>query len=1173
MINLGEGSHTLTARAFDAAGNASAASGALNLVVDRTPPATGVGTARLSDDTGASSTDMITANGTQTISGTLGANLAAGEQVMVSTNNGATWTAATASAGTNTWELATTLGGSGILQVRVVDAAGNAGTPWTHAYTVDTTAPPAPSTPDLDTAADSGSSHTDDITGVTLPAFSGTAEIGATVRLYDGAIEIGHDVAAGDGSWHITTGSGTPLAQGSHSITAQATDLAGNTDGASPPLTVWVITSATSTGIAGMALSSDSGAAGDFITNEETQTISGTLNSALAAGERVQFSLDGGAHWTDAAGAAGSSAWSFPATLAQGTHDIQVRVLDAVDNPGPVHVQAYTLDSVRPAVTIASDVAQLKAGETAGMTFTFSEDPGTSFSWDGSAGDVTVGGGTLSALSGSGLVRTAIFTPAADTNGGTASITVTGAYEDAAGNEGTAGVTPTLHFDTLVPAAASTPDLEQDSDSGASNSDNLTHDTTLVFSGTAEAGATVRLYDGAAEIGHVTAGGGTYSIAITDLGEGSHALTARVFDAAGNPGAASGTLTVTVDTARPAAMAAPALATGSDSGIIGDGITRALMPTWKGNAEAFAQVTLYDGATALGSVSADAQGVWEFAPAAALPDGVHAITARQVDGAGNQSDAGAVFNLTVDTVAPAAPGTPVLQAASDTGILGDGITEDDRPVIEGTALANTLVTLYDTAGNGNGKVKVGTALADGTGKWSIQTAGLDDGIHALSATQQDAAGNESAASAAFLLRIDEPPAPLNLVDGVAVDIHPISLPGGVNGTAVSIPIVSFGRVESSGKAGVADIPLAISNTGDTGASLLLAQVAPGYGLSAFGAVVPAANAVDLLLAAIRAATPAHAASDQGHLTGDGASFLHAMGSGGSLLVETVKPVSGVAPAGVLTLSGQHAGMGHSTALVIDASGLGAGAAIVLQQVDFAAVIGAASVVSNDSMMLSGDAASQHFTIVPGAAATTIIAGGGDDTITLAPSAGFGSMLLHGGSASDVAVFSGARADYRLEFHNGYVAVYGASGPAAAIAVNVEQLKFSDTSVAVQNSTDMSTLAGIYQTVLGRQADMTGIEFWADARQAGASWGGIALEIIGSPERTASHEGFNGVAVHDITMLYTALFNRAPDAEGLAFWTAAMEHGVSLEHIAGEFVQSVEMVGHQRAALDWDFIVG
>jgi hypothetical protein len=1163
---LAEGSHTLTAKAVDAAGNASAASGALNLVVDRTPPSTAVSAAQLSDDTGSSATDMVASNGTQAISGTLGANLAEGEQVMVSTNNGATWTAATASAGTNVWSLpTTTLGASGVLQVRVVDAAGNAGASYTHAYTIDTTPPAAPSTPDLDTGSDSGSSNADDITGVTQPVFSGSAEIGATVRLFDGATEIGRATAT-DGTWHIT--SDTPLDPGSHTITAKATDVAGNVSGASPGLAVQVITGGPSTTITAMSLSSDSGVAGDFITNEHTQTIAGTLSSVLAAGERVQVSLNQGASWSDAASAAGSDTWWFAATLTEGAHEIRVRVLDAVDNPGPVLVQDYTLDTTPPALVIGSDASALKAGETATITFTFSEDPGASFTWDGSAGSVSVSGGALSAISGTGVVRTASFTPTAGTNGGAASISVDAhAYHDVAGNDGAANTTLALSYDTLAPDGPSAPDLDKDSDSGVLDTDNLTRETALVFSGSAEAGATVRLYDsdGVTEIGHDTAAGGTWHITTSALLDGVHTVTARTVDAAGNASAASGAVTVTVDTAGPATPAAPTLTIASDSGAVGDGITRVATPTFSGSAEVFATVTLYDGATLIDSIQADAAGAWHIT-AGSLLDGVHAITARQADRAGNASAAGAVFNLTVDTAPPAAPGAPALRAASDTGTIGDGITENDQPVIEGTALANTLVTLYDTLAKG--KVKVGTAMADGTGKWSVATTGLGYGTHALSATQSDAAGNESAASAAFTLRIDAPPVLVNLIDGVAVDIHPISLPGGVIGSAVAIPIVSSGRVESSGAAGVADIPLATSGSG---ANLLLAQVAPGYGLSASGASVPVANAGELLIAAIKAATPAHPASDQGHLTSNGQSFLAGLGTGGSLLVETVKPVSAAAPAGVLTLSGPAAGAGQGTALVIDAGGLAAGATIALQHVDFAAVIGAANVVAHGSMVLSGDAASQHFTVTEGASGS-VFAGGGNDILSIAPAAG--ATLLHGGAASDAATFSGARADYSLEFHNGYVVVSSKLAPALkTMVVNVEQLQFSDASVAVESGADMATLAGMYQSVLGRQADVMGIEYWANVHQAGASWGAIALTMIASNEHAASHEGFNGVAAHDIGLLYTAIFNRDADAAGLAWWTAAMGRGASLEQIASSFVESVEMVGHQRAALDWDFTMG
>jgi hypothetical protein len=1171
VAGLAEGSHTLTAVATDNAGNVGTASAGLTITVDRTPPTTTVASATLGTDTGASATDMVTNAAAQTISGTLSANLAAGERVMVSLDNGATWNPAVASAGSNAWELAATLAGSGTLKIQVVDAAGNGGAVYANAYTLDTTAPAAPSTPDLDAASDSGASDTDDITGVTLPSFSGTAEAGATVTLFDGGIEIGSAVAT-NGTWHITTSSSTPMNERIHHITAGVTDLAGNHGPASPELLLDVRTAGPSTAVATLALSNDTGVAGDFVTSAASQTVSGTLSANLAAGERVQVSLNNGGTWTDATSTVGQSAWSLALTLAAGNHDIQVRVIDSLDNFSAALSQAYTLDAVQPTVAITSDVAQLKAGDTATITFTFSEDPGTSFD----LGDIAVSGGTLSALGGTGLTRTAVFTPTAGVDGGTASIGIAvGAYHDLAGNDGLAGTMPTLTFDTHAPAAPSAPDLDHGSDSGALDTDNVTGAASQLFTGTAEAGTTVRLFDtdSTTEIGHATATGGTWSITAA-LPNGSHTVTAKSFDAAGNASAASSPLTVTVDRVQPAAMAAPALAAGSDSAALGDGLTKVAKPTFKGNAEAYAQVTLYDGASVLGTASANASGAWEFTPAANLPDRAYVISARQVDLAGNQSDASAVFNLTIDTVGPAAPGAPSLNAASDTDTVGDGITENNLPVIEGTALANTLVTLYDISAAG--KATIGSAMADGAGKWSITAAGLSVGAHSLTATQSDAAGNESTHSAAFALRVDAPPVPVNLIDGVAVDIQPVSLPGGVIGSAVSIPIVGAGRLESSGHPGVADIPLATSSQGG---SLLLAQVPAGVGLSASGANVPAASGAELLLAAIKAATPTHAATDQGHLTSNGQSFLAGLASSGTLLVETVKPVSAAnAPDAVLTLSGPAQSPGHSTALVIDASGMGAGATIALQDVSFAAVIGAANVSAASGMILTGDAASQHFTVTAASGPNAVLAGGGNDTLILNQAVGAtgttgtsGAVTLHGGSANDVAVFSGARADYNLAFHNGYLTVSAKSGPAAtATVINVETLQFSDGSVAVQNSADMGTLAGIYQTVLGRQADVYGIEYWANVHQAGASWGAIALAIVGSSEKTAGHDGFNGVAAHDLTLLYTALFNRAPDAAGLAYWTDVMAHGVSLEQVATGFVQSVEMVGHQRGALDWEF---
>jgi hypothetical protein len=93
------------------------------------------------------------------------------------------------------------------------------------------------------------------------------------------------------------------------------------------------------------------------------------------------------------------------------------------------------------------------SGETSVITFTFSEDPGSTFTWNGSAGDVTLVNGTLSALTGTGLTRSATFLPTQGLSGGNATITVSNnLYTDSAGNLGAGNTLDGLLLNT-TPAA------------------------------------------------------------------------------------------------------------------------------------------------------------------------------------------------------------------------------------------------------------------------------------------------------------------------------------------------------------------------------------------------------------------------------------------------------------------------------------------------------------------------------------------------------------------------------------------------------------------------------------------------------------------------------------------------------------------------------------------------
>jgi hypothetical protein len=111
---------------------------------------------------------------------------------------------------------------------------------------LDTTAPAAPSAPDLAAGSDSGVSNTDNITTVTTPLFTGTAEANSTVTLFDGATAVGSGKASPAGAWSITS---KALSVGTHSIAAKATDVAGNISLVSKSLAVKIDASAPVTAI------------------------------------------------------------------------------------------------------------------------------------------------------------------------------------------------------------------------------------------------------------------------------------------------------------------------------------------------------------------------------------------------------------------------------------------------------------------------------------------------------------------------------------------------------------------------------------------------------------------------------------------------------------------------------------------------------------------------------------------------------------------------------------------------------------------------------------------------------------------------------------------------------------------------------------------------------------
>ena len=344
---LSNGSHLVSAKAQDAVGNISASSLLLSLNIDSIAPAQpGAPDLTAGSDSGSSNTDNITNDTTPTFIGTAEADS------YISLYDGATLLGVEVATGGN-WSFTSNAlaDGSHFLTLTATDLAGNVSTTSNGlTFTIDSTAPNAPSAADLASGSDSGSSNADDITNDTTPILTGTAESGSYVTLYDtdGSSVLGNAIATG-GNWSITSSN---LFDGTHILTTKATDVAGNVSSASSALTLVIDALAPTTTIASAILSADTGSSTtDFITKTAAQNLSGTLSANLTASELVEVSLDNGSTWVTATTTTGQNTWSLSGQTLAASNTLKVRVSDAAGNVGTALSQAYVLDTSAPAVT------------------------------------------------------------------------------------------------------------------------------------------------------------------------------------------------------------------------------------------------------------------------------------------------------------------------------------------------------------------------------------------------------------------------------------------------------------------------------------------------------------------------------------------------------------------------------------------------------------------------------------------------------------------------------------------------------------------------------------------------------------------------------------------------------------------------------------------------------
>jgi hypothetical protein len=393
-------------------------------------------------------------------------------------------------------------------------------------------APVAPTAPELPSGSDSGASDTDNITNINTPKLFGNAEAGTTVTILVDGVEKGSTVADSSGTYNLAT---SPLADGKHTITATATNAAGQVSQASQPLNIQVDT------VAPAAPRIDRPADGSYDTDGSI-TFSGSAeaNSAVELLDRGR-ALESGM-------ADGSGAWNFTLTsVPEGRHSYSTRTTDAAGNTSTGSAVAVTVDKTDPDTSIESGPSG------------FTNDSTPSFGFSGTD-NLTASGSLRYSYRFGASAWSQPSTATSVTLGGAAGLP-DGEYtfevraHDEAGRVDASSVQRSFTVDTVAPAIPSVPDLAGGSDRGASSTDNVTNDSTPTFIGTTEAATTVRILVDGVEKGGVANSTGTYSLTTSTLADGKRYVRAVAQDLAGNRSEPSAALGITIDTKKPVAKA------------------------------------------------------------------------------------------------------------------------------------------------------------------------------------------------------------------------------------------------------------------------------------------------------------------------------------------------------------------------------------------------------------------------------------------------------------------------------------------------------------------------------------------------------------------------------------------------------------------------------------------
>ncbi|EEJ5797116.1 Ig-like domain repeat protein [Salmonella enterica] len=615
--------------------------------------------------------------------------------------------------------------GQHTISVTVTDIAGNTKTSAELRIEIDTQV----QIDSVTLTTDSGVNDHDNVTNATRPSFEIATpdDVTSVLVSFDGVnwTPISKNAA---GQWEFTAGSALP--DGHYTLHVQATDRAGNTANSTLGFTV-------DTQIDGLSvvMLDDAGKdSTDGITNITSPRFEISSREPL---QSVTVILNGkSSTLTQGAG----NKWLFtPDTpLVDGTYKIEIVAEDIAGNKISKEV-SFTIDTIvsDPSIDLldADDTGESAVDNITSVTtprFVIGNVPAdidtVVIRINGVSYPVTANGNNLWEFQ----------VPVALNDGVYEAVVV---FRDIAGNTSETKLPFTIDTTTSVSVR-----MEPASDTGNSNSDNLTNKQNPKFEGTAEPNAKLVITIVDDKSGRevlkqtITVGAdGNWSVTPNILPDGMYTINVVATDVAGNTAQTQERFTIDTVTIDPTIRL-------SDPSIDDQHEATSLRPEFKGFAEAFSTIMIQWDGKVVGSANANANGEWSWTPPSVLAPGSYVVSIVAKDKAGNESSQ--VDFPVVIPVIDVTPPTIKLSEESDSGALGDFTTNNKTPTLIGSTLPNTIVSIYVDG------VKVGEATADTAGRYTFQLSEMKDGHYVVQVGIVNPRDNSELRSTAVDVTID-----------------------------------------------------------------------------------------------------------------------------------------------------------------------------------------------------------------------------------------------------------------------------------------------------------------------------------------------------------------------------------------------------------------------------------